>query len=191
MTPTALQQRLNAGRLNKGQIEELVQDLTQYPELLETLLSEVFAQDFTGVSFNASWVFDHLMRKKLEYLLPHIDLFIEGSSALKTESCMRPMAHVMELLNEAYFHKRDTRYSNAISPNHQEQMITICFDWLIGNHKVATKVFAMTSLYLLGEKHDWVRPELKSIIERQIPQGTAGFRSRGGKILANLKNLGY
>jgi hypothetical protein len=177
--------------LNKVRIDELVQELSIRPELTAPLLEEVFAQDATGDSFNASWVFDHLMRKKLDFLLPHLDRFVEGTANIKTESCMRPMAHVMELLNETYFKRKNPKYINAITPQLQEQMVTICFDWLIENHKVATKVFAMTSLFYLGEKHPWVHPELVSILELQIAQGTAGFKNRGGKILNQLKNLGY
>lgn len=191
MTPIELKQRLNSGRLNKVRINQLVQYLTQHPDLTKPLLEEVFLQDATGESFNASWVFDHLMRKKLEYLLPHLRIYIEGTANLQTESCMRPMAHVMELLNEAYFKHGRSRYTKTITEEQQEQMTSICFDWLIGEHKVATKVFAMTSLFYLGERFNWVRPELKSLLELQIGGGTAGFKSRGGKILEKLKSLGY
>ena len=191
MNPETLRKKLNSRRLNKVQIDQMVQELLLLPNLTKTVLEEVFTQDAEGESFNASWVFDHLMRKKLDYLLPHLNLYIEGTSKLKTESCMRPMAHVIELLNEAYFKKKKVKYLKTITEEQQEQMTSICFDWLIGEHKVATKVFAMTSLFYLGEKFDWVRPELKSVLELQIAEGTAGFKNRGGKILDTLKNLGY
>lgn len=191
MNPETLRKKLNSGRLNKAQIDQMVNELLDLPDLTKVLLEEVFAQDATKESFNASWVFDHLMRKKLEYLLPHLDIFLEGTSKLKTESCMRPMAHVVELLNIAHFKKKNPKYLKAFTKEQQEQMTSICFDWLIGEHKVATKVFAMTSLFHLGERFDWIRPELKSVLELQIAEGTAGFKNRGGKILDTLKKLGY
>lgn len=191
MNQETLRKGLNSGRLNKVQIDQMVHELVHLPDLTKVLLEEVFIQDAEGKSFNASWVFDHLMRKKLDYLLPHLDLFLEGTSKLKSESCMRPMAHVMELLNKAYFNKKNPRYLQTLTKEQQEQMTSICFDWLIGEHKVATKVFAMTSLFYLGETFEWVRPELKSVLELQIAEGTAGFKNRGGKILDKLKNLGY
>lgn len=191
MTPLDLKQQLNSGRLNKTKIDQLVTILITQPHLTQPLLHEVFAQDAQGTSFNASWVFDHLMRKKLDYVLPHVQLFIEGTSKLKTESCRRPMAHVLELLNEAFFKKGIHIYKATITKRQLEEMTTICFDWLIGPHKVATKVFAMTSLYYLGEEFEWVRPELKSTLELQIKAGTSGFKNRGGKILDKLRNLGY
>lgn len=191
MTSEELKAHLNSRRLNKVRIDELVQVLSYRPELTAPLLEEVFAQDASGDSFNASWVFDHLMRKKLDFLLPHLDSFVKGTAKLKSESCMRPMAHVLEMLNEEYFKKNNALYQKTITNEHHGVMIETCFDWLISEHKVATKVFGMTSLFYLGEKYDWIRPELKSVLELQIVNGTAGFKSRGGKILNKLKNLGY
>lgn len=191
MTAQELRAQLNSGRLNKSKIEALVKQLAQYPELVGTLLEEVFKEDAVGETFNASWVFDNVMRKNLSFLLPFLGEFINGLPNLKFESCLRPMAHVVELLNEAYFKKQNPLFLKKINAEHQEVMVTTCFDWLIGEHKVATKVFAMTSLFYLGEKFDWVRPELKSVIEQQIHNGTAGFKSRGGKTLKLLTDLGY
>lgn len=191
MNANDLKERLNAGRLNKEQIDVLVSALKEHPELTKPLLEEVFAQDAQKTSFNASWVFDHLMRKRLDLLLPHLDFFLKGTAVLQTESCRRPLAHVIELLCEAHFKSKLPQYTKTITVERQEKMVHICFDWLIGGHKVATKVFAMTSLFYLGESHQWIRPELRSIIEQLMPMGTAAFKNRGGKILAQLKNLGY
>jgi len=191
MTSNELKCRLNSGRLNKIQIDELVQRLQGNQHLTKPLLEEVFAQDASGDSFNASWVFDHLMRKELDYLLPHLDIYVHGTANLKTQSCIRPMAHVMELLNEAVFKHKTPEYTRAITLELKEQMTTICFDWLIGDYKVATKVFAMTCLFYLGEEYEWIRPELKSIIALQITEGTVGFKNRGSKILGKLIKLGY
>lgn len=191
MTKTHLHQRLNSGRLNKDQINTLVSELILFPQLTGALLDEVFEQDHNGESFNASWVFDHLMRKRLTYLLPYLDSYVKRLPNLKSESCTRPMVHVLEMLNTKYFKSKDPTFVRAITPDHQEIMLTVCFDWLIGEHKVAAKVFAMTNLFYLGEKYTWVWPELKSVLEQQIPHGTAGFKSRGGKILNALKKLGH
>ena len=101
------------------------------------------------------------------------------------------MAHVMELLTIALFVNKQASFLKAIDSTQQEQMVTVAFDWLIGNYKVATKVFAMTSLFHLGTNFPWVRLELRSIIEQQMMNGTAGLVNRGSKILEALKKLGY
>jgi hypothetical protein len=51
---------------------------------------------------------------------------------------------------------------------------------------IAVKVFAMTMLANICKKVPELKNELKLIIEDQMPYGSAGFRSRGGKILRQL-----
>ncbi|UJH67663.1 adenylosuccinate lyase [Allomuricauda sp. SCSIO 65647] len=188
MTKEQLHQKLNSGRLSKVQIDGLVAELEQHPELVGHLLQEVFEED-KGDTFNASWTFDHLMRKKLPYLLPFLQPFVDGLETLRSQSCIRPMAHVCELLTIAYFKKKDPAFQKNISDENLEQLVTVCFDWLIGQNKVAAKVFAMTSLSHLGEKFDWVHPELKMVLEQTISSGTAGYKNRAKKTLDRLKAL--
>nr|WP_299485750.1 adenylosuccinate lyase [uncultured Allomuricauda sp.] len=190
MTAKELHIALNSGRLSKSKINQLVDQLKELPELTERLLQEVFDQDNTD-SFNASWVFDHLMRKKLEYLLPHFEKFTQGLSQLKSESIIRPMAHTCEMCMEAYFKTKDPAFVQNITPEQLERILTVCFDWLIGSHKVASKVFAMTSLYYLGMYFDWVHPELKMVLEQQHHRDSAGYKSRASKTLAKLRKLGF
>ncbi|MEM7485939.1 MAG: hypothetical protein AAF348_12090 [Bacteroidota bacterium] len=181
---------LNSGRLSKQEITEIVKKLVVQPELTYPLLLEVLEQDKQD-SFNASWVFDHLMRKKLEFLLPHYETFTKGLADLKSESIIRPMAHVCELSMERYFKIKDSRFIEHISNVHLERIMTINFDWLIGEYKIAAKAFAMSSLFYLGIHYDWIHPELKIILEQNIHGATAGYRSRASKILAGLQKLGF
>lgn len=190
MTEKQLHVRLNSGRLSKNDIDDLVAELITLPELTGKLLQEVFDQDKTN-SFNASWVFDNVMRKRLVYLLPHLDTFINGLPHLTNESGIRPMAHVCEMLCEAYFKKKDLSFVKNIGPQQLEQVMTVCFDWFIGPHKVAPKVFAMSSLYYLGFQFDWVHPELKQVLEDTIAQGSTGYQNRAKKTLDKLSKLGY
>lgn len=190
MTEKQLHVALNSGRLSKEKINQLVTQLETLPELTGPLLQEVFEQDKSD-SFNASWTFDHLMRKRLVYILPHLDAFSNGLAKLRQESGIRPMAHVCELLCETYFKKRDITFIENMDAEHLERIMTTCFDWFIGPHKVATKVFAMTSLYYLGTKFSWVHPELKMILEETIASGTSGYKNRAKKTLDKLAQLGY
>ena len=137
--------------------------------------------------FNASWAFDHLMRKKLDFILPFIPEFVHGLKDLTSESCIRPMAHTCQMLMETYFEKKDPSFLKAVDQEKLEVLVEVCFDWLIEDHKVATKVFAMTSLYYLGKKFDWIHPELKSLLQKTIASGTAGYKSRAGKLLHQLE----
>ncbi|MHA7832668.1 MAG: hypothetical protein ACX93O_16345 [Flagellimonas sp.] len=189
MTEEELHITLNSGRISKSQIDALVQQLEKEPQLAEILFKEVLLEDKEG-TFNASWTFDHLMRKKLTYLLPFFKDFVDGLSKLETESCIRPIAHVCEMVCEAYFKKKNPEFVQNITNDQLEKIMTVCFDWLIGPMNVAPKVFAMTSLYYLGQKFDWVHPELKLVLEESYASGTTGYKNRAKKTLDKLADLG-
>lgn len=190
MTKEEFSKYLNQGRIFMDERDRLVTIVLDNPELTCHLLDLVLEEDNTEF-WHCSWVFDNVMRKNLLLLLPCLDSFCNNLTNLKSESVLRPMAHICELLTLGYFKQKKPELENHITNHHLEQITESCFDWLIGNHKVATKVFAMTSLFYLGEKFDWIRPELKSVLEQQIHEGSAGFKSRGSKTLEKLKKLGY
>ena len=41
----------------------------------------------------------------------------------------------------------------------------------------------MTSLYLLGNKFEWIRPELQMILEQNYSLGSAAYKARARQIL--------
>nr|WP_321412302.1 hypothetical protein [uncultured Allomuricauda sp.] len=189
VTQEQLHIALHSGRISKVQIDELVIQLQQEPQLAQVLYQEILWEDKKG-TFNASWTFDHLMRKELHYILPFMDNFVNGLSELKSESCIRPIAHVCEMLCEAYFKKKKSDFLKNITDDQLEKIMTACFDWLIGPMNMAPKVFAMTSLYYLGLKFDWVHSELKLVLEDSYPNGSTGYRNRAKKTLDKLADLG-
>ncbi len=188
MTEEELHIRLSSGRISKPQIDVLVQLLEKKPQLAPILYQEVLWEDKEG-TFNASWTFDHLMRKQLIYILSFFEDFVNGLSELKTESCIRPIAHVCEMVCEAYFKKKDPVFIQNITDDQLEKIMTSCFDWLIGPMNMAPKVFSMTSLYYLGLKFDWVHPELKQVLENTYATGTTGYKNRAKKTLDKLAKL--
>ena len=193
MTKANLNNILGTGRISMARRDELVKGIITSSasiDLTGHLLQLVFQEDDTDL-WQSSWVFDNVMRKDLSLLLPHITIFCNRLGSLKSESVIRPMAHICELLTMQYFVKENPKFRQQLTVAHLEQIAEACFDWLIGEHKVASKVFAMTSLFYLGSSFDWIRPELKSVIEQQLHQGSAGFKSRGKKTIKLLTDLGY
>ncbi len=190
MTEKELHIALNSGRLSKTEIDALVKRLQEHPELTKPLLNEVFAQDKLG-DFNASWVFDHLMRKRLDFILPHLELFATALKNLSSESCIRPMAHTCEFLTLAYFKQKKPAFRKNMTSEQLERLTVVCFDWLIGEHKVASKVFSMSALFYLGERFEWIYPELKMVLENTIADGTVGYKNRAKKTIDKLSALGY
>ena len=187
MTKAKLHKRLNSGRLSKNQIIALVEELLQTPNLVGELLEAIWIEDKEN-TFNASWTLDHLLRKKLDLILPFVTDFGNGLKNLESESCIRPMAHICEMIVIKRIDRRNLAYKNRIQKKTMEQLVSACFDWLIGSHKVAAKVFAMTSLLHLGTEFKWIHPELKPILENSVNSGTIGYQNRAKKTLLALKN---
>ena len=66
----------------------------------------------------------------------------------------------------------------------------LCFGFLNDTKEaVAVRVFAMQVCYNICVREPELAPELKAIIEDFYPHGTAGFKSRGRKILKQLNGM--
>jgi hypothetical protein len=66
---------------------------------------------------------------------------------------------------------------------------TICFQFFTDKKEpIAVRVFSMTVLSNLAKKLPELKNELIPLIEDQLPYGSAGFISRGRKVLKELKS---
>jgi hypothetical protein len=71
----------------------------------------------------------------------------------------------------------------AIPKKYQGQIMDICFKYVESpTEAVAVKAFSLTVLSNLAKQYPEILPELKLLIEDQLPHQTAAFRSRA-KIL--------
>jgi hypothetical protein len=68
------------------------------------------------------------------------------------------------------------------------EIMDICFRFLESpTEALAVKVFSMSVLGNLAALYPDIKPELKLVIEEQLPHQTAGFKSRAKKVLKMLK----
>jgi len=161
--------------------------LVSYNPHLVAPLFEIANTDNDQISSRACWVLEFTGRENLSYIIPHLDQFTAILSLLKRESSIRPMAKICELLMLAYFKAENHTIKKALNEDHLEKITTACFDWLIGDYKVAPKAYSMTSLFLLGTKYDWIHPELKIILEQNYADGSAAYKARARMALAKIK----
>ena len=153
------------------------------PEFLPELIQIAFnPKDKTH--FKALWVLELLCEKKLKIFIPYIDGFCETIPLLTNDSAIRPASKI------CLFLAKSNHRSNGItlSQNQETLIIETCFDWLIKDEKVATKVYAMRALFTLGKKYDWVHPEIKTIIQQDYSKHTAAYQAATRMLLKKLKN---
>jgi len=139
------------------------------------------------ISSKASWVLEFTARRKIDYLFSHLNEFTAKLDKVHLESSVRPFAKICELMITAYYSKKEHAIQKELTPLHLERIAAACFDWLIGDFKVAPKAYSMTSLFLLGKTFDWIHPELKLTLEQNYHNQSAAYKARARMILGKLK----
>ncbi len=188
MTKEELHLSLNYINATRKKRMEMANMVMENSDLVEPLLEIAFDAD-DPISSKACWILEYVAKEDLSYILPHINFFLAHINSVKLDSSVRPMAKICEYLIKAYFSKNKNKTQKTLTPKHLEQIATSCFDWLIGDHKVAAKVYAMTTLLLLGRKIDWIHPELKMVIEQNYALGSAAYKARARMTLSKLNSL--
>jgi len=144
--------------------------------LFEELMIHFFSNEYR-VTQRAAWIMTHCTEKRPHLINPYLAKMVDN---LKDENI-----HVAVKRNTVRL------LQNVDIP--EDLMGTIadcCFNFLANpNEAVAVRIFSMSMLYELCKKEPDLAGELKLIIEEFMPHGTAGFKSRGKKILKSLKEL--
>lgn len=170
----------NAKRINRLRVANFI---IKNKELFKYLLEIVFEFD-NKQSIKAAWVLEFVCAEKLNWLAPHLNYFTENIYKVTFDSAVRPTSKICGFLAKAYTSKQQSILKSEINSTHIEKIIEVGFDWLIGNQKVAVKVYAMEMLFLFGKNKDWVHEELQLIIEQNITNESAAYQARGKKILS-------
>ena len=161
---------------------EVIRIFLDNPHLIPPLMAIAF-EGKGKFSSKACWILEFVAKKDMGLILENIDDFVFGMSKVQLDSSVRPIAKICEILMKAYFSKSVNEVQNSIKENHLEKITTSCFDWLIGEHKVAAKAYSMTCLYLLGKKFDWIHSELQLVLEQNYHLGSAAYKARAKQIL--------
>ncbi len=156
------------------------------PELIPKLLDILFMVD-DKISCRAAWVLEFMCGENLDYLIPHLDIFTEKMHTIHLDSAVRPIAKICEYLAKAYYSKSRNTIQLNLNNLHQERIISICFDYMIRDEKIAPKAYSMNTLYLFGRDYDWIHPELVLILERDYQMQSSGFKARAKHILKKIK----
>lgn len=150
------------------------------------LLPELLAIAFNVKDKNhhkACWIAELVFEAKIEWLKNHLDTFCKTLPLFKNESALRPISKIC--LFALQHHQKNTDF---LKPEHLQNIIECCFDWLINTKtKVATKAYAMQTLYLLGKNEDWIHPELTRILTEDASKHTAAYKAAAKDVLKKIK----
>ncbi|SFU39257.1 hypothetical protein SAMN05216480_102200 [Pustulibacterium marinum] len=156
---------------------------------LQRELIQLCFDDDQEMSVKACWLFESVYLHRVR-IFPYIfPTLVENVHRLKHDSAKRPMLRVL------YNFLERTRFPIAfgypfrsiITPEKKEKIIEVCFDWLIGNEKVAIKAYAMRILELIGKDSDWVYPELTLILQENMEKHSAAYKAAAKDVLKKMR----
>lgn len=176
----------NMGPATLDNRNKLAQQVIDAPALMGDLIKMVFQIEQKS-SIKAAWVLDCVCRKDLDLLLPQLDPFCIGISVLQNDSAIRPAAKICDLLAKNMNKPGENKVKAIIKSKHIESIVGSCFDWLIEDHAIAVRVFAMETLFEMGKNSPWIHDELKHLIVTKILEESPGTHARGKKILKQLQ----
>jgi len=125
----------------------------------------------------AAWIIKHCADEHRELILPYLDAMIDRMLEPGVHDAVR--RNVIRILQDIDIPRRQ-----------EGKIATVCFDMLASmNEPIAVRVFSMTVLANIAQKEPDLKNEIRILVERQMLNGSAGFRSRGAMVLKQLGSV--
>ena len=130
--------------------------------------------------FKGVWITEMIAETHVELLAPFKENLIPFFSKCKHPSAVRGTSRI------AYFLGVSEKIK--LTENESEKIIETCLDWLIGDAKVAPKVYAMYTLCHFAQKEAWIAAELQNIIEKDFATQSAGYKAAARETLRKISH---
>jgi hypothetical protein len=159
--------------------------IVQNSHLLEDLIAVSFSVD-NKIHIRACCILEKALELQLDLISPHLDSVCDKIAWLKNDSAVRSISRFIMLMVQDNTRKSNQN-QNYLTENQLQKITENCFDWLISDLKIASKVYAMYTLYELGKTQDWIFPELKTILEQDTAKHSAGYKAAARETLKKLR----
>jgi len=148
------------------------------------LFDDLFTAAITITDKNhhkACWIMELVLEQQLDLIFSKKDIFLTTLPQFRNESALRSISKITLFLVDY-----DNRKAKLLSDKNIEIITETCFDWLINDTKVASKAYAIQSLYILGKENLWIYPELKQLLQQGFPDHSPAYQSVARKILKKI-----
>lgn len=144
--------------------------------LFDELMTHFFSNEYR-ITQRAAWIVNHCVEKYPFLINSHLERMVHNLA--------RPKLHDAVKRNTVRILQSVDLPEELLGP-----LVDYCFKFLLDpKEAVAIRVFSMQILYNICKKEPELADELRIVIEEFMPHGTAGFRSRGKKILKGLQKM--
>ena len=153
--------------------------IEKYPEELSELVQ--IAINFKDKKHHkAIWIIETIAERTPIQLVPYFDLVLDACPKYKHESAIRGISRVIYFIAISE--------SITLVKNQKDKAIEICLDWLIGDAKVAPKAYAMYTLSHYTKDHEWIKEELRIVINKDFAHQSAGYKAAAKEVLKKINN---
>ena len=153
------------------------------------LLSDLIAVALDTSNINhhkACWILELVLENNIENLAPYLNNFCKTLPYYSHDGAIRSVSKIV--LFAAKRHLNSTKSAVPfLSDKQLKKMTEACFDWLIGNRKVASKAYAMRALFEFGKPNTSIYSELKGIIETDYTKHSAAYKAVTKELLRKMK----
>lgn len=154
-------------------VTEVAQSIKGNSVRFKQLMDLFFSQEYR-VNQRAAWVMSHCVDKEPELIIPYLTKMVKNLYKPSNDAIKRNTMRVFQQVE--------------IPEKLWGETLEKCFEYMESNSEaIAIRVFAMTVAYQISQKVPEIKPELKALIEEMMVYGSAGIKSRGGKILKKLE----
>jgi hypothetical protein len=138
-------------------------------------LVKIFMQGPYRVTQRAAWPISYCVQNHPQLIKGHLKKMIDFADQPGVHDAVK--RNTIRLLQFV-----------AIPRNLQGKVFDFCFHCLANpKEPIAVRVFSMTVLSNLAKENPELKNEIIPLIEDQLPFASAGFRSRGTRVLKELK----
>jgi len=158
-------------RKHAEHLADLVINKSYFNELVEVMLGKDKL-----LSQRAAWPFGVCLEKQIDLILPYRERLIRSLDKNYHPSVKRNILKHLQYVEIPL------------------SIIGVCADYCFkllssGNETIAVKVFCMPVLLNICKLEPDLCHELKFVINEQMPYASAGFKSRGKKVIAELNKI--
>lgn len=149
----------------------------QNPQYFNTLFET--AMDVKDKNHHkACWIMELVCEQRIDLLKPFLDSYCVAVSYFEDDQSIRSLSKINMFL----------AYANPtlLNTEQENKIIETCLDWLIQEQKVAAKAYSIYALYCFGKKHDWIYPELRTILTQDYPYHSAAYKAASKRILKKI-----
>lgn len=143
--------------------------IKQHPQYFETLFQNALHNEGERFHVICSWILEMVLLDDLNKLKPKLDEFLAALPKIKNESMRRPLSKIL------YHFLLKKENQELLCEMQCDQIIVVCFDWIIKPAQVATFSFALKIIELLKKQRPEVRQLLQDALHNGFEDATPGM----------------